>query len=189
MFKSIKDISIMKWKTNIPHCRNNSKIQMTADITIQSTTVYQLRNGEDIIIPFCRLSITNDSYIPSTIRQWNNLDLCQQSFQIMCYVYRFCHLILELFPPCGTFVIFHFFTIFVIYIKNLRLSHISPRVINICFKISLKLIKICSKVLKIFQWWLFFWFFDWILELFLQCGMFVFHFIILISLILLNISL
>lgn len=43
--------------------------------TIQSTTVYQLRNGEDIIIPFCRLSITNDSYIPSTIRQWNNLDL------------------------------------------------------------------------------------------------------------------
>ena len=29
----------------------------------------------DIIIPFCRLSITNDSYSPSTIRQWNNLDL------------------------------------------------------------------------------------------------------------------
>jgi hypothetical protein len=43
--------------------------------TIQSTTLYQLRNREDIIIPFCRLSITNDSYIPSTIRQWNNLDL------------------------------------------------------------------------------------------------------------------
>ena len=43
--------------------------------TIQSTTVYQLSNGGDIIIPFCRLSITNDSYIPSTIRQWNNLDL------------------------------------------------------------------------------------------------------------------
>ena len=42
---------------------------------IQSTTVYQLRNGKDIIIPFCRHSITNDSYIPSTIRQWNNLDL------------------------------------------------------------------------------------------------------------------
>ena len=43
--------------------------------TIQSTTVYSLRNGDDIIIPFCRLSITNDYYIPSTIRQWNNLDL------------------------------------------------------------------------------------------------------------------
>ena len=37
--------------------------------TIQSTPVYQLRNGSDIIIPFCRLSNTFDSYIPSTIRQ------------------------------------------------------------------------------------------------------------------------
>jgi hypothetical protein len=26
-------------------------------------------NGSDIIIPFCRLSITCDSFIPSTIRQ------------------------------------------------------------------------------------------------------------------------
>jgi len=59
------------------------------------------------------------------------------------------YLYLELFPLCGIFVIFHFITIFVIYIKILRLSHISPRVINICFKISLKLIKICSKALKI----------------------------------------
>ena len=42
---------------------------------IQSTTTYPLRNGDDIILPFCRLSLINDSYIPSTIRQWNNLDL------------------------------------------------------------------------------------------------------------------
>jgi hypothetical protein len=42
--------------------------------TIQSTTVYPLRNGSDIIIPFCRLSNTYDSFIPSTIRQWNSLD-------------------------------------------------------------------------------------------------------------------
>ena len=42
--------------------------------TIQSTTVYPLRNGSDIIIPFCRLSITCDSFIPSTIRQWNSLN-------------------------------------------------------------------------------------------------------------------
>ena len=42
---------------------------------IQSTTTYPLRNGEDIITPFCRLSITNNSYIPSTIRLWNNLDV------------------------------------------------------------------------------------------------------------------
>jgi hypothetical protein len=42
--------------------------------TIQSTTVYPLRNVSDIIIPFCRLSNTYDSFIPSTIRQWNSLD-------------------------------------------------------------------------------------------------------------------
>jgi hypothetical protein len=41
---------------------------------IQSTTVYPLRNGSDIIIPFCKLSITCDSFIPSTIRQWNSLN-------------------------------------------------------------------------------------------------------------------
>jgi len=37
--------------------------------TIQSKTVYPLRNGSDIIIPFCRLSNTYDS-----LRQWNSLD-------------------------------------------------------------------------------------------------------------------
>jgi hypothetical protein len=42
--------------------------------TIQRTTVYPLRNGSDIIIPFCRLSITCDSFIPSTIHQWNSLN-------------------------------------------------------------------------------------------------------------------
>jgi hypothetical protein len=36
--------------------------------------VYPLRNGSDIIIPFCRLSITCDSFILSTIRQWNSLN-------------------------------------------------------------------------------------------------------------------
>ena len=42
--------------------------------SIQSTTVYPLRNWSDIIMPFCRLSNTYDSFIPSTIRQWNSLD-------------------------------------------------------------------------------------------------------------------
>jgi hypothetical protein len=41
---------------------------------IRSTTVYPLRNGSDIIMPFCRLSNTYDSFIPSIIRQWNSLD-------------------------------------------------------------------------------------------------------------------
>ena len=69
--------------------RNRRKLQMfhsmvnnTAPVylcnllppTIQSTTVYPLRNGSDIIVPFCRLSLTRDSYIPSTIRKWNKLD-------------------------------------------------------------------------------------------------------------------
>jgi hypothetical protein len=38
------------------------------------TTVYPLRNGSDIIIPFYRVSNTYDSFIPSTIRHWNSLD-------------------------------------------------------------------------------------------------------------------
>ena len=33
-----------------------------------------MRNGEDIVLPFCRLSVTNNSFIPNTIRHWNNLD-------------------------------------------------------------------------------------------------------------------
>ena len=41
--------------------------------TIQSTTTYPLRNGQDLIVPFCRLSLTAESYIPSTIREWNSL--------------------------------------------------------------------------------------------------------------------
>ena len=41
---------------------------------VQSTTNYPLRNGHDIIVPFCRLSLTTESFIPSTIREWNKLD-------------------------------------------------------------------------------------------------------------------
>ena len=57
--------------------QNNNAPRYLCDLippTIQSTTVYPLRNGSDIIIPFCRLSNTYDSFIPSTIRQWNRLD-------------------------------------------------------------------------------------------------------------------
>ena len=42
---------------------------------IQSTTRYPLRNGQDIIVPFCRLTLTSESFFPSTIREWNKLDL------------------------------------------------------------------------------------------------------------------
>ncbi|SMN17477.1 hypothetical protein CRYPA_1947 [uncultured Candidatus Thioglobus sp.] len=43
--------------------------------TIQSTTIYPLRNGNDIIVPFCRLSLTRDSFVSATVREWNNLNL------------------------------------------------------------------------------------------------------------------
>ncbi|XP_071177655.1 uncharacterized protein [Mytilus edulis] len=42
---------------------------------IQSTTQYPLRNGQDIILPFCRLTLTSQSFIPSTIKLWNNLNI------------------------------------------------------------------------------------------------------------------
>ena len=43
--------------------------------TFQSTTIYPLRNGDDLIVPFCRLSITNSSFISSTAKEWNKLDI------------------------------------------------------------------------------------------------------------------
>ena len=57
--------------------QNNNAPMNLCDLippSIQSTTVYPLRNGSDSIMPFCRLSNTYDSFIPSTTRQWNSLD-------------------------------------------------------------------------------------------------------------------
>jgi hypothetical protein len=34
-----------------------------------------LRNGDNLIVPFCRFSITNSSFIPSTVKEWNKLDI------------------------------------------------------------------------------------------------------------------
>jgi hypothetical protein len=42
--------------------------------TIQSTTIYPLRTGNDIIVLFCRLSLTRDSFVSATVREWNNLN-------------------------------------------------------------------------------------------------------------------
>jgi hypothetical protein len=49
--------------------QNNNAPMYLCDLippSIQSTTVYPLRNGSDIIMLFCRLSNTYDSFIPST---------------------------------------------------------------------------------------------------------------------------
>jgi hypothetical protein len=43
--------------------------------TIQSTTMYPLWNGNDSIVPFCGLSLTRDSFVSATVREWNNLNL------------------------------------------------------------------------------------------------------------------
>ena len=43
--------------------------------TIQSTTIYHFRNGNDIIVPFCRLSLTRNSFVPVRVREWNSLNL------------------------------------------------------------------------------------------------------------------
>ena len=43
--------------------------------TMQSTTIYPLQNGDNLIVSFCRLSITNSSVIPSTVKEWNKLDI------------------------------------------------------------------------------------------------------------------
>jgi hypothetical protein len=45
--------------------QNNNAPMCLCDLippSIQSTTVYSLRNGRDIIMPFCRLSNTYDSF-------------------------------------------------------------------------------------------------------------------------------
>jgi hypothetical protein len=33
------------------------------------------KNGNDIIVPFCRLSLTRDSFVQATLRKWNRLNL------------------------------------------------------------------------------------------------------------------
>ena len=77
------------WET-LSERRNRRKLQLFFNIkcgmapeylrhlvppTIQSTTIYPLRNGDNLIVPFCRLSITNSSFIPSTVKEWNKLDI------------------------------------------------------------------------------------------------------------------
>ena len=43
--------------------------------TIQSITVYPLKNRSDIIVSYCRVPLTNDSFISSTIRECDSLDI------------------------------------------------------------------------------------------------------------------
>ena len=86
--KTDKLYSETEW-TTLSSRRHNRKLQLFYNIknghapyylrelilpTVQSTTICPLRNGSDLIIPFCRLSITTESFIPSTAKLWNRLD-------------------------------------------------------------------------------------------------------------------
>ena len=62
----------------IGHCRSIKSRSMivgviSVGVMTLSPSVYPLRNGNGIILPFCRLSSTSDSFIPSTIKMWNRL--------------------------------------------------------------------------------------------------------------------
>ena len=59
---------------NIKNVHAPNSLRELIPATVQSTTIYSLRNGSDLKIPFCRLSITTESFIPSTIKIWNRLD-------------------------------------------------------------------------------------------------------------------
>ena len=52
--------------------------------TIQSTTIYPLRNGNDIIVPLCRLSLARDYFVSATVREWNNLNLSVRNLDTSC---------------------------------------------------------------------------------------------------------
>jgi hypothetical protein len=51
--------------------------------TILSTTIYPLRNGNDIIVPFCRLPLTRDSFVSATVREWNTLPFVSRFTSIL----------------------------------------------------------------------------------------------------------
>jgi hypothetical protein len=53
--------------------------------TIQSTTIYPLRNGDNLIVPFCRLSITNSSFIPPQLK--NGINLTKNNWSFLRYMY------------------------------------------------------------------------------------------------------
>ena len=42
--------------------------------TVADVSNYPLRNNRNYILPKCRLTLTNNSFIPSTTRLWNSLD-------------------------------------------------------------------------------------------------------------------
>ena len=50
-------------------------LQSVVHPTIQNTTIYHLGNCDHLVVPLCRLSITDSSFIPSTVKEWNKFDI------------------------------------------------------------------------------------------------------------------
>ena len=88
--------------TTLSSRRHNRKLQLFYNIknrhapnylrelippTVQSTTTYPLGNGSDLIIPFCRLSITTESFIPSTLKLWNRKEQSDNTKRIPKHFY------------------------------------------------------------------------------------------------------
>jgi hypothetical protein len=58
-------------------------------ISIQPLSLHDLlletccRHEYDIIVPLCRLSLTRDSFVPATLREWNSLNLSMCNLDIL----------------------------------------------------------------------------------------------------------
>jgi hypothetical protein len=68
---------------NIENGSTSSYLLDLIPLTIQITTMCPLRNGNDIILPFCRLSLTRDSFVLATGREWNNINLSVRNFDTL----------------------------------------------------------------------------------------------------------
>ena len=55
---------------------------------LQSTSEYPLRNGNDIILPFCRMCSTSDSFIASTVKMWDNLNNTIRNVDTLYYIIK-----------------------------------------------------------------------------------------------------
>ena len=51
--------------------------------TITRTTIYPLRNGDHLIVPFCKASITNSLFIYSTVKEWNTLSNAEKKSTLL----------------------------------------------------------------------------------------------------------
>ena len=57
--------------------------QWTLLLLLYDCINYPLRNSDDLIIPFCRLSLTKTSYIPSIVRDLKNLKLSTRNAETL----------------------------------------------------------------------------------------------------------